>query len=88
MECMAPATRSDAQTVFRLLRRLMQGCCVWGPHAALRLSDLVSAGPASRHQVLRAIVHMRRQGLISVEQPVGVVRLTPQALEQLTGSAG
>lgn len=82
----APVARSDAETVFRLLRCLVQGLCIWGCRADLRVSDLVSAGAAGRRQILRAIAHMRREGLVSVQRPLGIVRLTPLALEQLVGS--
>jgi len=84
MACTKPEARPDAEIVFRLLQRLIQGCCVWGPQAALQVSDLIAIGRTSRLRALRAIVRLRRDGLVSVDQTLGVVRLTALAIEGFT----
>ena len=75
--------QADPEIVFTVLRVLLSGWSVWGAASAMQLSDLLRAGRGSREGLLRALVCLRAQGLISIDRKRGVVSLTGRALNEL-----
>ena len=78
--------QADPEIVFTLLRALLLGWSVWGGASAMQLSDLLRAGRGTPRGLLRALVCLRAQGLVSIDRKRGVVSLTGRALNEFAAS--
>ncbi|OFV87775.1 MAG: hypothetical protein A3J75_08240 [Acidobacteria bacterium RBG_16_68_9] len=66
-----------------MLRKLLFGWCLWGATSAVHLTELVLMGGAAPAAVMRALIRLRAEGLVSIDRQRGLVALTGSALEQL-----
>ena len=75
--------RSGSEVVFALLRNLMIAYQLWGAGGVLELSALAGVLRVSDHRVGGVLAYLAREGLVSLDEGAGTVRLTAEGVRHL-----
>jgi hypothetical protein len=68
--------RSGSELVFGVLRTLMMGYRVWGSNSGVEVTQLCGLMRTNQMRLARALTYLVSEGLVSMDEPTGTVRLS------------
>lgn len=77
--------RSTGELAFGLLKTLLCGYRIWGTKSSLRLAGLADSLRTSDTRVIGVVAYLAAEGLVTLDQRGGIIRLTEKGAGNLLG---
>jgi hypothetical protein len=79
MISLAQRQRSTGELVFSVLKTLLCGYRLWGTKSGLHVAELAESLHASEASLIGAVGYLAAEGLVTLDECAGTIRLTEKA---------